>query len=530
MNDARGPGDFLAWLGGADLKILTQAPGYERTRFIQMAIVLLTTSGIGTLSMMFALHDGVRTPLAVAIIGGLIWGFIVLNLDRFLVLSMGHSRDLRRLLLMALPRLALAAVISLVVATPMTLRIFATDIKNEMVQVNATESKQVATQQLQTGPATQAATVLGEINTDKQIMAGHLQGTVSNPQVAFWQSQVNTLTPQVQQAQTAMDTAQAAYQCELDGSGPGCEGASAVTGNGPIAKLKETEFEQAQQKYQNLNTQLDSAQHQLATAQSAAEKASGTTLKQQQSQAKADLPGLQNQYNQLKAQLKQNEAQAQNAVQANTGILAQLQDLSAAGAKNPMLSVAQWVVTLLFFCIEILPVMVKVLLNIGELSAYEKVLKTEEEIITDQAKLTRVTRRRDAEREADKRIAIDEHMRQLEEDLGKRANTHVARHMESILDTALAQWSRQVQAKLGVTGGAPVSVTGPQARLGSMGAGTGSGAQPPVNGGHLGSGHNGANGASASVNITRAQTPTVNYLTPRGTGYSLIDEQDGDLL
>ena len=41
MKDIHGPGDFLAWLGGADLKILAQAPGYERTRFIQMAIVLL---------------------------------------------------------------------------------------------------------------------------------------------------------------------------------------------------------------------------------------------------------------------------------------------------------------------------------------------------------------------------------------------------------------------------------------------------------------------------------------------------------
>ena len=180
MKNIHGPGDFLAWLGGADLKILEDAIGSERTRFIQMAIVLLTTAGIGTLSMMFALHDGVHTSLAVAIIGGLVWGFIILNLDRFLVLSMGHSRDLKRLLLMALPRLALAAVISLVVATPMTLRIFASDISNEMVQVNATESKQVAKQQAQSGPATQAAAILVKINTDKQVMAGHLQGTVSN--------------------------------------------------------------------------------------------------------------------------------------------------------------------------------------------------------------------------------------------------------------------------------------------------------------------------------------------------------------
>ena len=90
--------------------------------------------------MMFALHDGVHTSLAVAIIGGLVWGFIILNLDRFLVLSMGHTRDWKRLLLMALPRLGLAAVISIVVATPITLRIFAQDIQNEMVQANASES------------------------------------------------------------------------------------------------------------------------------------------------------------------------------------------------------------------------------------------------------------------------------------------------------------------------------------------------------------------------------------------------------
>lgn len=552
MKDIKGPGDFLAWLGGADLNILAQAPGYERTRFIQMAIVLLTTSGIGTVSMMFALHDGVHTPLAVAVIGGLAWGFIILNLDRFLVLSMGHTRDWKRLLVMALPRLALAAVISIVVATPMTLRIFASDISNQMVQANADESKQIAKQQLQTGPATQAAGLLRKINTDKQIMAGHLQGTVSNPEVTFWQGTVKTLTPQVQQAQKAVDVAQAAYQCEVDGSGPGCEGASKLQGNGPMAQLKQTEFDQTQQKFQSLSTQLQSAQQHLQSAQSAAEKSSGQTLQQQQAEAKAELPGLQKQYNQLEAQLKKNEEQAQGAVEGNTGILAQLQDLSDAGAKNPVLSVAQWVVTLLFFCIEILPVTVKVLLNIGPLSTYESLLKNEEDMITDQAKLTRVTRRRDAEREADKRIAIDQHMRQLEEDLGKKANQHVADAMEVILDLALAEWSKQVQSQLGVqlppgnspggygaaggpggqgsagvpggpsgrvTGSQPrLSLTGPQPAVGATGI------QPPVNGGHPGSGHNGVSGNGTG------SMPTITYLIPPGGGYSLPDDEDGDLL
>lgn len=552
MNGSKDPNDFLAWLGGADLEVLEKAPRSEHTRFVQMAIVLLTTSGIGALSMMFALHHGVGQPLAVAILGGITWGFILLNLDRFLVLSMGHTRSKARLLLMALPRLALAAVISLVVATPMTLWIFANDITNEMVQVNATESKQVAQEQLQSGPAAQAATILHQINLDKQILAGHMQGTTSSPAVTFWQSKVTTLTPQVQQAQQTMDNKQARYQCEVDGSGPGCKGASKRVGFGPIAKLKDQEFIQAQQNYQKLNSDLQSAQQHLSKAQTAAAAASGQTLAQQQAQARAELPGLQKQYNTLEAKLKKNEAQAEDAVEGNVGLLAQLHDLSVVGTKNPSLRVAQVFVTLLFFCIEILPVMVKVLLNIGPLSVYETLLKNEEDIVTDRATLTRVTKRRDAEREADKQIAIDEHMRQLEEGLGRKANQHVVDHMESILDVALADWSKQVKAQLGGQAPPPAGGTasgqaqpGPSGRR-SKGGTTGGNAGGTTPGGgsaHAstnGSSTNGSSGNGSSGNGSSGhgtagsngggQAPTVTFLASPASGHSLPDDEDGDLL
>lgn len=561
MKDIKGPGDFLAWLGGAELRVLAQVPT-ERTRYIQMAIVLLTTAGIGTLSMMFALHDGVHLSLWVAVIGGFTWGFIVLNLDRFLVVTMGHARGWKRLLGMALPRFALAIVISLVVATPLSLRIFAHDINNQMVQQQATESASVAKQQAQSGPSVQANALAAKINTDKQIMAGHLQGTVSNPNVTYWQGQVDALTPKVADAQTKMDTAQAAYQCEVDGSGPNCVGASNVQGNGPMAQLKQTEYQQAKKNYDTLNGQLTTANSNLEKAKSDALKSSGETLQQQQQEAQQELPGLQKQYNDLENQLKKNEQDAQGAVQDNNGILAQLQDLSDAGAKDPILGVAEWVVTLLFFCIEILPVSIKVLMNMGPLSLYEQVLKTEEDIAADKARQRRVVARQDAEREANKQIAIAEHMRQLEEDLGKRANQHVATHMGAILDVALQEWSRQVQTKLGVQvppgtlsqatsagAAAPTGLTGPQPRLSITapqsvippsaaqapgGPGTthvsgmptvssapaGPGAQAGQNGYH---GMNGANGANGI-----GYQPTVTFFPPSGGGHGYLPAENAD--
>jgi hypothetical protein len=552
MSSKKGLGDRLAWLGGANKDVLDQVPT-ERARFIQMALVLLTTSSIAVMSMMFALNDGVHVAFVAAVIGGIFWGFVILNLDRFLVLSMGHTRDWKRLLLMALPRLLLAMVISLVIATPMTLRIFQHDINNAMVAAQATESKQDTKLIQQSGPAIEASQVLAKINTDKAIQEGHLQGTVTSPAVTDAQTQVNTLTPQVAQAQTAMDKAQAAYQCEIDGSGVGCEGASNLAGDGPMAHLKEAEFQQAQTKYNSLNSQLQAAHQSLNTAEKSAEQNQGLTLAQQKAAATQALPGLQAQYNKLEAQVTANETNAQNAVQNNNGILAQLQALSTAGAQNPMLGVAQWVVTLLFFFIEILPVLVKVMLNIGPLSPYEKVLKAEEDIVADRAKLKRVTKRRDSERAAEKDIAVDEDMRKREEALGIRANKFVADHMEVILDAALAEWSRRAQSQLNVQlppgtfppGTAPANggprgrggrgLTSPQARLGITGpqaALNATGPQPTVNGANGGSRAYGANGNGWGANgngWSNGNAPTVTRITPPGVGYSLPDD-DGDVL
>jgi hypothetical protein len=124
-----------------------------------------------------------------------------------------------------------------------------------------------------------------------------------------------------------------------------------------------------------------------------------------------------------------------------------------------MLMLSHLTVMALFFLIELLPVLVKFLLNLGALDAYEKVLKTEEEKITDKVRLDRLTLRRDAERTSDEkrktedgasqaRIAVAEDRSRREQALGIRANKYVAQKMESILDAALLHWSAQVTATL----------------------------------------------------------------------------------
>ncbi len=108
----------------------------------------------------------------------------------------------------------------------------------------------------------------------------------------------------------------------------------------------------------------------------------------------------------------------------------------------------------LFFLIEILPVTVKFLLNIGPPSAYEVVARLKEDELVDAATMRRIETRRIAESESRTRIGVQSDMQQKEEDLGKHANTRIAGEMTKILDTTVLEWGRQAREGLPAANGA----------------------------------------------------------------------------
>ena len=294
--------DFMAWLGGGDKELLTQVP-QERTRFTQMAGVLLTTAGIAVLSMTFALHDGVKVTLAAAIVLGLLWGAVILNLDRFLVLSMGFTRDRARLIWLALPRFALAALLAVVISTPLVLRIFASDITGQLAIMHHDQSRQLAALENGSGEQQEADSLQQQITADQQILGGQLPGHVTSPQLQTAQAQVSQLQPKAQNAQQADSRARMAWQCELYGRGGGCAGASSLAGNGPLAQAKYAEYVQARDTYDALASQLTAADNAVSAAGNAINQQQGAALARYQAQARKNLPGLQAQYAALEARI-----------------------------------------------------------------------------------------------------------------------------------------------------------------------------------------------------------------------------------
>jgi hypothetical protein len=439
--------DFLVWLGGADKEALQQVPA-ERAKLSQMAGVLLTTAGIAVASMSFALHDGLKTQWPWAVPGALLWGVIILNVDRLLVLSIASIRSTRRKVWLALPRLGMAFVLSVVISTPIVLRIFASDINAEIYATQLQRSTVNKEKIKKSTEQDQVDKLLRQIQDDRKILAGDLPEKFASPQLQAAQAKVDSLTTAKQTAKDDMNATLYAWQCELKGAGESCHRASPRQGDGPLAKAKEKTYRTAVGVFNSASDKLAAAQKNVDSAEKAITKNKSKALKDAQDKARTDLPALLADYNTRNKALQDKAAQGTLVNNADNGLPAQIQALFTTSIREPALGVAHFFIFLLFLMIEMLPVIIKILLSVGPESAYEKAVRSKEDTKIHEIE-TRQSTDREVLRDREKvRTSVEADMRAREQSLGKRANAHVATEMENILSLALQDWSREVRSRM----------------------------------------------------------------------------------
>ncbi|MFC4015747.1 DUF4407 domain-containing protein [Nonomuraea purpurea] len=116
-------GTFLRRFTGVDEKILASVP-QERSRYTSLGGVVVSTaliagaSILGALTLLSQVSPLYLVPIAV------LWGLIIANVDRFLITSLHGDNDGWSRWGNVLIRLALAVVIGIFIAEPLTLKIF----------------------------------------------------------------------------------------------------------------------------------------------------------------------------------------------------------------------------------------------------------------------------------------------------------------------------------------------------------------------------------------------------------------------
>ncbi|MEP2027010.1 MAG: DUF4407 domain-containing protein [Reichenbachiella sp.] len=120
---------FFCYCSGASQSILNKCPT-EVSKFVGIGAAVFFTGLLATMSSAYALYfvfEGIFWP----IVFGLIWGLMIFNLDRFIVLSMRKSYSNKEYW-QAIPRVILAILIALVISKPLELKIFEKEIATEL--------------------------------------------------------------------------------------------------------------------------------------------------------------------------------------------------------------------------------------------------------------------------------------------------------------------------------------------------------------------------------------------------------------
>lgn len=160
---------LLLSLSGAQPRILAMVPS-ERPRYYALATSTLVSSVISAAAMVFAVQQLADAGLLAALIAGLLWGAVVLNLNRYLSMALGHTRRWRSLLII-IPRLLLSAVIALLVSVPLVLHVFKSDIDAQLLELRLQQNEQLVT-------AVQNSALGRQIVADQQ-QVSHLQATIN---------------------------------------------------------------------------------------------------------------------------------------------------------------------------------------------------------------------------------------------------------------------------------------------------------------------------------------------------------------
>lgn len=410
---------WLAALAGARPGLLKKAPG-DLARHATMGGVLVSTALVSSVSAFFALHSALKLPVVLAVVVGVCWGLIILNLDRMLVVSMGRQHGFWHNVWMLLPRLFLAATIGAVVSTPLVLRIFQPEIDSELtiMRAEATAESQRAHDE-----------AFKQINRLEQ-REKELQDVIAGDSVA-----AVSADPDVKAAQVAYDAAEKAYQsaqsaaqCELDGTcGTGAQG------DGEAYRQKQRAADDARAVRDSAKSHLDEV-----TTQVTAKLRAGA--KTQAEAAARELPTVQADLARYRDQRRVAEDAATDAEAANTGLLARLEALNRITDDRPSGGTAHWMLFLLFLSIEVLPVLSKFLASLGPPTVYDRLLAREDESI-DEADAVRSKKQRDlVDHQSDVPLQVELYKANAQLEAGKVTVDALVNRQTRIALNAVAVW------------------------------------------------------------------------------------------
>jgi hypothetical protein len=345
---------FLITLSGARREVLERCPT-ERIKFQSLGWAILITCSLATVSMWFALTSAMGFNPVLSFPVAVLWGLIIMGIDRWLVTSM--PLDGKRKFLIAAPRLALAVLLGSLISTPIVLRIFESEINNQISVIKENNEAAFLTSQQHSAVQARVNKWQSQVNNLQQV----IDSNGAQPLNPANDPVVQGLTSQLTNERKVAASDYKAWQCQLYG------GCNSPRGSGPLAAASEKRYNSDEAQITKLTQEIQTREQDLQATDVNSEQSRLQQATNALPAAKAQLSAAQAEENSLL-----NNFEGTNST--TNGLLIRLKALDQLSAGSSTLQAARILLFLLFLVIEILPVTVKLLQAQGN---YEKILRQE---------------------------------------------------------------------------------------------------------------------------------------------------------
>ncbi len=334
---SNGVGRWLRGFAGIIENVLDWVPE-ERPRYTLLGIIILNTGLLAGLSMMIALTKIHMPPWPFLILAGLVWGFVIVSFDRWVITST-HGAAGGAKLRIFFPRLLITILMGITIAEPLLLYAFGPDIETEASRYQHAELISYASKFRICNPETGG--------TVKTASCHDFHLTVKDSPVAL-EAQLQQAISQRKQLRQQVDRINATLQRKEDlannecagKSGPGLTGQA---GDGPEC-LRDRHMADQYRK----DSRLSEHQSDL------------TTLDRTVSSLTGRLSAARRGYDrELSAAIKAKVQEKRDS--QHIGLIEEEDALGRLASRSNRVQTEQWVVRLLLIALDCLPALTKML-------------------------------------------------------------------------------------------------------------------------------------------------------------------------
>jgi hypothetical protein len=357
-NPYRGIKRILVFASGARPEILSQCPTDEATH-LGLGGTVIATSLLSAISMVFAMTNALQLGIFQALIAGALWGLIIFNLDRWLIVSQKRLLSAWKQWVNVIPRVIVALLLGFVISEPLIHQLFRPELdrKTEVILAETT-----ANDLANLDASTRAFIDSTEIEISK--LADTSKISVGSE--ASLRTEIEKLQKEVDDAQAEFNTAQTELIAEREGISK-----SGRAGCGEVCAVKQ---QVENQKLESLNQVKDRNNPRIAEKRSDLDVA----LAQNDTARQKKIADGETRKVQLIDDMDKRQANAaisRRAIESKkgTGLLADIDALHTLESQSGGIFAAHYLILLLFVALDTIPVIGKTLILTGPKRPYELV-------------------------------------------------------------------------------------------------------------------------------------------------------------